>query len=121
MLRLAVVSLALAFGSTPVRADEAITRGLAAASLHEGPLEMQAACEPLASGRIEVSASFSPRQVTMMAAPPLHRTLALEDGDAVYLTLPGYPQVLYRFSRSGALVTMSAHAVSALRPVAAGS
>ena len=111
MLRLAPAFVA-AFVAGPALADQmTMTRAIQAASLHDGPLDMVAYYEPAPGGALEVTATFAPRKVTMMAAAPMRIVMALGEGDDVAFAMPGYPQALYRFVRSGEDVTVSVRPV----------
>jgi hypothetical protein len=107
-------ALALAAGllAAPALAEQSsMSRPIEAASLHDGPLDMVGYYEPVSGGALEVTATFAPREVTMMSAAPMRIVMALGDGDDVAFSIPGYPQALYRFARSGATVAVSVRSV----------
>jgi len=89
--------------------DAAMRRPLEAASLAEGPFRMvayyteAAAVAGVAEGAFEVVATFAPRA----GGAPTRIAMALADGDVVAFALPGRPDALYRFARTGAAVAVS--------------
>lgn len=87
--------------------ESMIENAMASASLHQGPLDMVATYEPSGADALAVSATFAPRTGTMMSAGPTRVVVALGDGDAVAFSVPGYPQAVYRFARTGAAVSVS--------------
>ena len=90
------------------------------ASLHEGVLDMVAYYQPAAGGTLEVSATFAPRTVRMMADAPMRIVMVLADGDDIAFAMPGYPDTRYRFARSGDAVTFSARPVLGAAATIAG-
>ena len=88
-------------------------RPIEAASLHDGPLDMVAYYVPVEGRALEVTATFAENepQPGAMTAPPMRIVMALDDGDDVAFAMPGYPQALYRFVRSGDAVTASVRKV----------
>lgn len=98
-------------------AEEVRLDGVAAGSLHEGPLEMVASTGPIDGEEMPVSASFAPRQAT---AVPMRVRMAMGEGDDVAFSMPGYPQVIYRFRRSGSELTVSVRPTGVAPAVAAG-
>jgi hypothetical protein len=88
-------------------------RPIEAASLHDGPLDMVAYYLPVEGGALEVTATFAENepQPEPEPAPPMRIVMALAEGDDVAFAMPGYPQALYRFTRSGAAVTASVRMV----------
>ena len=46
--------------------------------------------------------------------------MAMAEGDDVAFSMPGYPQVIYRFRRTGAEVTISVRPTGGAETVAAG-
>ena len=106
--RMAAVAACLLAG--PGLAEEmTVTRAIEAASLHEGPLDMVAYYVPVAGGALELTATFASRDE--QPASPIRIVMALGEGDDVAFAIPGYPQALYRFVRSGAAVTVSVRQV----------
>ncbi len=120
MIRRLAVAALIALATPSLAEEMTMTEAAAAASLHEGPLDVLAYREPGADGAVEVTASFAPRVVTMMSAAPTQRLLALRDGEDQRVSVPGYPQVLYRFLRHGPAVTISARRVAGPALVASG-
>jgi hypothetical protein len=116
MTRLALALAAAGLLAGPALAEQQTMRSATeAASLHDGPLDMVAFYQTTPRGALEVTATFAPRSVTMLAAAPAPLVLPLEEGDDVAFTVPGYPEAVYRFTRTGAAVTAS---VRAVRPAA---
>ena len=104
-----------------VLAEEVTLHGsVEAASLHDGPLDMEASYEAERRGALPVTATFAARTASMMSAAPMRLQMALGDGDDLAVAVPGYPQVLYRFLRNGADVTVSVRPVPGIGPLAAG-
>jgi hypothetical protein len=68
---------------------------------------------PVAGGALEVTATFAVHepQPDTDTVPPMRIVMALDDGDDVAFAMPGYPQALYRFARSGEAVTASVRPV----------
>lgn len=106
---LARLSLAGAvFGLLAMAADaeEAVMRrAIEAGSLHEGPLDMVAYWQADAAGALVVTATFAERDAP--EAQPMRVVMALGEGDAVAFAMPGFPEALYRFSRTGEIVAVS--------------
>jgi hypothetical protein len=93
----------------PALAEEiTVRRAIEAASLHEGPLDMVAYYQPAPDGALAVTATFVARD---KGAEPMRVVMGLGDGDDVGFAMPGYPQALYRFVRSGDAVTVSVRPV----------
>jgi hypothetical protein len=113
---LVLAAMAAAALAAPVGAEETtMTRPIEAGSLHAGPLDMVAYWVAEGDGAgYRVTATFAPR-LDRPARPPMRVVLALAEGDDVAFAMPGYPEALYRFRRSGGAVTVS------VRPVALGS
>jgi hypothetical protein len=119
--RVVAAATAAALIAVPVAAEQmTIGRAIEAASLHEGPLDMVAFYEPTPGGALKVTAAFAPRIVQVMSAAPMRVVLALGDGDDVAFAMPGYPEALYRFDRSGDVVTVSVRRVEPAATVTAG-
>ncbi|MFO1144235.1 MAG: hypothetical protein U1E59_18025 [Amaricoccus sp.] len=100
----------VAWGGLALRAlaeDAMIPSPTGAASLHEGPLDMVATYEPFGANALAVTASFAGRTGTIMSAAPIRVVMPLGDGDDLAFSVPGYPQAVYRFTRSGATVSIS--------------
>ena len=117
---LAAVALAAA-ASAPALADQmTMDRAIQAASLHDGPLDMVAYYRPAPDGALEVTATFAPRTVSMMAAAPTRMLVALAEGDDIAFAIPGYPQAIYRFARAGETVTVSVRPVAVAEPQRVG-
>ena len=90
-----------------------VTRAIEAASLHEGPLDMVAYYVPRPGGALEVTATFASRGHA--STEPMRIVMALGDGDDVAFAMPGYPDSLYRFARSGEALTVSVRPVRPAR------
>jgi hypothetical protein len=113
-LPLGAAAVAAALGAGPALADMMTMRQpIEAASLHDGPLDMVAYYLPVAGGALEVTAIFATHepQPESDPVPPMRIVMALGDGDDVAFAMPGYPQALYRFVRSGEAVTASVRPV----------
>lgn len=105
---LAALGVVLSAVSLPVSAEEmTITHPIAAATLHEGPLDMVAYYREVTPGTLEVTASFAP---TAQDSAPKRIVLALRDGDDVGFSIPGYRGANYGFARNGSAVTISVDA-----------
>ena len=92
----------------PAIAEEvAASRPLAAASLHEGPLDMVAYFVEGTSEAYEVTATFSPRA---SYAEPMRVVMTLRDGDAARFAMPGFRGANYSFARDGDRVTYGVEA-----------
>lgn len=100
---LAVIGLtALA---VPAAAEEVtVAQPLAAASLHEGPLDLVAYFLETGTDAIEVTATFAPRTAR---AEPVRVVMALEDGDATTFSVPGFRGSNYSFARAGDALIVS--------------
>jgi hypothetical protein len=103
--RIAAAAAVAALAGPALAEEMTMSRAIEAASLHEGPLDMVAYYEPARDGALEVTATFAPREAE---AASMRVVMALRNGDDVAFGLPGYPQVLYRFVRTGQDVTVSA-------------
>lgn len=104
-----------------VLAEEATLGGsVEAVGLHDGPLDMEASYAAERRGALPVTATFAARTASMMSAAPMRLEMALGDGDDVTVSVPGYPQVVYRFLRNGGDVTVSVRRVPGIGPLAAG-
>lgn len=112
MFRRVIFSAALALGAAPpAGAEEAsVHEPIVAVSLHEGPLDMVAYYTETGAGAFEVVATFRSRQ----DEAPERVDMALEDGDDVHFSMPGYPQALYGFSRIGTRLGVSVDTVCSL-------
>ena len=104
--------LAALFLATPALAEEAtIGRPIDGGSLHEGRLDMAVYYIPVDGDLLEVTATFARKG----GGDPLRVAMGLADRNAVAFSMPGYPDVLYTFSRSGEEVTVSSETVVQLR------
>jgi hypothetical protein len=102
------VALATAVLAAPALAEQrTITRAIEAASLHDGPLDMVAYFVPRPDDLLEVTATFAPRHVDGTPFAPMRIVMGLTDGDGTAFAMPGYPEALYSFARSGDEVTVS--------------
>ncbi len=113
-LPLGAAAVAMALVAGPALADSmTMARPIHAASLHDGPLDMVAYYVPVGGGALEVTATFAVHepQPETEPVPPMRIVMALGDGDDVAFAMPGYPQALYRFVRSGQAVTVSVRPV----------
>lgn len=89
--------------ATPALADPAQMRApLAAASLHQGTLDMVAFYAPVGDS-FEVTATFAPRSA---AFRPSRVVMTLADGDQTSFGIPGHPGSLFHFAREGNFVTV---------------
>ncbi len=106
MVRFALVSALAALGlSAPALAEEVtVAEPLAAASLHEGPVDLVAYYVAAPDGLIEVVATAA--YAEPRGAAPVRVTMALADGDSVSFGLPGMPGTAYGFARSGDALTV---------------
>ncbi len=87
----------------PASAEEVgANQPLAAASLHEGPLDMVAYFVEGAGDAYEVTATFAPRAAY---AEPMRVVMALRDGDSTRFALPGFRGTNYEIAREGDKVT----------------
>jgi hypothetical protein len=119
MFRRFALALAAGLLAAPALAEQSsMSNPIDAASLHEGPLDMVAYYEPAPHGALEVTATFAPRAVTMMAAAPMRIVMALSEGDDVAFSMPGYPDALYRFTRTGSTVAVSVRPVERVEAAA---
>jgi hypothetical protein len=108
--RFAFALAAAAALAGPAGAGEiTVRRAIEAASLRDGPLDMVAYWRPAAGGALEVTATFAPHRGV---ADPMRVVMALGEGDDVAFALPGHPQVLWRFVRSGGAVTIRSSRVT---------
>lgn len=110
MLRKSLLAaLGLAAAATlPARAETVtVNTPIAAASLHEGPLDMVAYYVETSPEAYEVTATFAPRGEN---AAPMRVVLALRDGDSATFAMPGYRGANYGFSRTGGAVSISVDA-----------
>lgn len=100
MFRKMILTAALSLGAAPPSDAEETSadRPIAAASLHEGPLDMVAYYTETETGAFQVVATFRERE---SAASPNRIVMELEDGDSVHFSLPGSSQALYGFARNG--------------------
>lgn len=106
--RFAAVAAA-ALAAAPAFAEDFVLRApLQSASLHEGPVDMNAYYEPTEefgaeAGLLKVTATYATRD----AAPETGRlVLVMRDGDGVSFELPGLPGATYSFARAGDVVTV---------------
>ncbi len=96
---------ALALGTGTAFADQIeLSKEMQAASLHEGGVDMVVYYleEP---DHFQVVATYAPKRD---AYDPARMRMGLTDGDSVRFGVPGEPQVIYSFARSGNTVTVSA-------------
>jgi hypothetical protein len=111
-VRRVAAAIVLALVAGPGLADTAVMRrAIEAASLHDGPLDMVAYYVPAPDGALEVTATFARRWSRVTPGAPMRTVMALADGDDVAFAMPGYPEALYRFRRSGEEVTVSVRPV----------
>jgi len=88
-----------------VQAEEVtVSRALAAGSLHEGALDMVAYWTEAPDGALEVTATFRNRATS---DAPMRIVMAMQDGDALAFSMPGYERSLYRFARTGTEILIS--------------
>ena len=114
---LASAALVAAVFIAPASAEQTtMTRAIEAASLHGGPLDMVAYSVPAAHDTLEVTATFAPHLGTGGSDEPMRIVMGLADGDQVAFAMPGYPEALYRFARSGEAVNVSLLPVEPARP-----
>ncbi len=100
----ALAAASLAALTLPATAEEVATsRPLAAASLHEGPLDMVAYFIEGEGDVYEVTATFAPRAAPY--AEPMRVVMALRDGDKARFAMPGFRGATYAFARAGDRVT----------------
>lgn len=91
-------------------ADSArMTRDIEGVSLHDGPHDMVAYYRGTVDGMLEVTATFLAHAEPGDA--PQRVVMALDEGDDVRFAMPGHPEALYRFARSGPVVMVSVQAV----------
>jgi len=110
--RIFAALLSVAASALPAVADEmTVDRPIAAASLHDGPLDMVAYCLPKAGG-LEITATFISREE---GARPMRAVMLLADGDKVAFAMPGHLEALYRFARNGPALSASVRAVEETR------
>lgn len=81
-----------------------VSRALAAASLHEGALDMVAYWTEATDGALEVTATFRDRATN---DEPMRIVMPMQDGDALSFAMPGYDRSLYSFARSGEEIRIS--------------
>jgi hypothetical protein len=104
--------LAALFLATPALAEEiTVGRPIEAGSLHAGRLDMVVYYIPVEADLLEVTATFAPKG----GGDPLRVVMGLADGDSVAFSVPGYPNSLHRFSRSGEVVSVSTETDTHLR------
>jgi hypothetical protein len=104
--------LASAALALPALADEmTVDRPIAAASLHDGPLDMVAYYMP-AENDLKVTATFVGRED---GARPMRAVMLLADGDDVSFAMPGHLDALYRFVRNGPALAVSVRRVAETR------
>jgi hypothetical protein len=108
--RIFAALLAVATSALPAVADEmTVDRPIAAASLHDGPLDMVAYYLPAADGGLEVTATFVARED---GARPMRVVMRLADGDEVSFAMPGHLEALYCFARRGPALSVSVRPVN---------
>lgn len=114
MIRTALLATVFAASAAlPALAEDVtVDRAISAASLHEGPLDMVAYYTGAENDALEVVATFAAGN----GDAPARAVMALNDGDAVRFALPGYPQALYGFARTGDAVTVSVNDVTGAIP-----
>ena len=117
--RIAAAAAAALLAGPGLAGEMTMSRAVEAASLHEGSLDMVAYYVPAPGGALEVTATFAPLD-GQVAADPMRIVMALVDGDDVAFAMPGHPDSLYRFVRTGDAVTVSVRQPSAAAEVAAG-
>ncbi len=96
---------ALVLGAGAAGADQIeLSKEMQAASLHEGGVDMVVYYleEP---DHFQVVATYAPKRE---AYEPARMRMGLMDGDSVRFGVPGEPQVIYSFARSGNTVTVRA-------------
>jgi hypothetical protein len=103
-----VLATAVFAAPPPAFAEQrTMTRAIEAATLHNGPLDMVAYFVPRPDDLLEVTATFAPRHVDGAPFAPMRIVMGLADGDRTAFAMPGYPEALYGFARSGDEVTVS--------------
>ena len=100
--------------ATPALAEEVtVGRAIEGAGLHQGRLDMAVYFVPVDGDLLEVTATFAPK-----GGGDAHRVvMALADDDSVAFAMPGYPDALYAFLRTGETVTVSSETGANSRPV----
>lgn len=102
-IALAILLATTTFSSA--RAEEVtIPHALAAASLHEGALDMVAYWLDGSDGALELTATFRNRATD---DKPMRIVMPMQDGDALSFSMPGYPSLLYTFARAQSDITIS--------------
>lgn len=115
--RLALAGVVFGLLAMAADAEEALMRRpIEAASLHEGPLDMVAYWREDEAGALVVTATFAERDAP--EAQPMRIVMALGEGDAVAFAMPGFPEALYRFRRTGETVAVSVGAAPLRRDMA---
>ncbi len=106
MFRFAMIAAtALGLAHTPAAADETLlTAPGQTATLTGGAVEMMATYRPTDWDTFEVTAIFAASGWTN---EPMRVRMAMQDGDRVAFSIPGYPDQLFRFSRGGAALAAS--------------
>ncbi|MCB1354712.1 MAG: hypothetical protein KDK03_18435 [Rhodobacteraceae bacterium] len=104
MFRKPALAALLLAAATPALAGEAsVSHPAAAASLHDGRLDMVAYYTEADAGAYEVVATFADRT----GGQPMRVVMALADGDAVRFSMPGHKDALYGFARDGETLKIS--------------
>lgn len=102
-----ITAAALVLGLAPaaLAADLSLDRPLAGASLSSPEAAMSVYYVEAADDAVEVVATYAAH-----AAPerPARLVMALADGDDVTFALPARPGTLYRFARTGEVVSVTA-------------
>ncbi len=104
LLQIALPAALLIAAVAPASADDIrLDRPMAAASLHDGGVDMVVYYLDH-QDELEVVATYSQKG----AYEPARLRMALGDGDDVSFGLPGLSGASYRFTRTGAVVSVSA-------------
>lgn len=101
-----LLATALVLGAGTAAADQiTLTKAMQAASLHEGGVDMVVYFLE-ETDHFQVVATYAPNKQEPFE--PARMRMGLTDGDSVRFGLPGEPQVIYSFARTGDVVTVAA-------------